>query len=203
MAQSLSLLSICLAETAHRGSWNGSWKQEAVTLPSSVHLQILSIPGWKYSSNHTQHLRTLQKGEAGVQVSRLTPASTCQPVPSPSPYKGLSSESSRLCEFTWFPYLPKEESEALREAGHSASRNKVLLDDIRCCDCVQREAPSKGSGRASWRRKQLPGTHYSYHQGVCSMYLICYTACISTAWLTMAQSPFCSQRPTKGCHPPV
>ena len=21
---------------------------------------------------------------------------------------------------------------------------------------------------ASWRRKQLPGTHYSYHQGVCS-----------------------------------
>ncbi|XP_069451160.1 epididymis-specific alpha-mannosidase-like [Ovis canadensis] len=36
--------------------------QEAVTLPSSVHLQILSIPGWKYSSNHTEHLRTLQKG---------------------------------------------------------------------------------------------------------------------------------------------
>uniref|UniRef100_A0A452EN56 Alpha-mannosidase n=1 Tax=Capra hircus TaxID=9925 RepID=A0A452EN56_CAPHI len=42
--------------------------QKAVTLPSSVHLQILSIPGWKYSSNHTQHLRTLQKGEAGVQA---------------------------------------------------------------------------------------------------------------------------------------
>ena len=33
-------------------------------------------------------------------------------VPSPSPYKGLSSESSRLCEVTWFPYLAKEGSEA-------------------------------------------------------------------------------------------
>uniref|UniRef100_A0A452G320 Alpha-mannosidase n=1 Tax=Capra hircus TaxID=9925 RepID=A0A452G320_CAPHI len=42
--------------------------QEAVTLPPSIHLQILSIPGWKYSSNHTEHLRTLQKGAAGVQA---------------------------------------------------------------------------------------------------------------------------------------
>ena len=79
MAQSLSLLSICLSEIVPRGS-DSRW-QEAVTLPPSVHLQILSIPGWKYSSNHTEHLRTLQKGEAGVQVSRLTPASTCQPGP--------------------------------------------------------------------------------------------------------------------------
>ncbi|XP_070254816.1 epididymis-specific alpha-mannosidase [Myotis yumanensis] len=38
---------------------------EAVTLPPSLHLQILSIPGWTYSSNHTQHLQKLQKGEAG------------------------------------------------------------------------------------------------------------------------------------------
>uniref|UniRef100_A0AC11BC58 Uncharacterized protein n=1 Tax=Ovis aries TaxID=9940 RepID=A0AC11BC58_SHEEP len=61
-------------ETAHRGSWNGSWKQEAVTLPSSVHLQILSIPGWKYSSNHTEHLRTLQKDrkhEAKADLRRV------------------------------------------------------------------------------------------------------------------------------------
>ncbi|XP_061001133.1 epididymis-specific alpha-mannosidase-like isoform X2 [Dama dama] len=43
--------------------WNGSWKQKAVTLPSSVHLQILSIPGWKYSSNHTKHLQTLRKDQ--------------------------------------------------------------------------------------------------------------------------------------------
>ena len=52
LAQSLSLLSICLSEIAPRGS--GPWKQKAVTL---------------------------QKGEAGVQVSRLTPASPCQPGP--------------------------------------------------------------------------------------------------------------------------
>ncbi|XP_043761767.1 epididymis-specific alpha-mannosidase-like isoform X1 [Cervus elaphus] len=43
--------------------WNGSWKQKAVMLPSSVHLQILSIPGWKYSSNHTEHLQTLRKDQ--------------------------------------------------------------------------------------------------------------------------------------------
>ncbi|EPQ06699.1 Epididymis-specific alpha-mannosidase [Myotis brandtii] len=35
---------------------------EAVTLPPSLHLQTLSIPGWTYSSNHTQHLQKLQKG---------------------------------------------------------------------------------------------------------------------------------------------
>ena len=142
LAQSLSLLSICFAESAQHGS--GPWKQEAVTLPPSVHLQILSIPGWKYSSSHIEHLWTLQKGAAGVQVSRLTPASTCQPwSPNPSPDKGPSSESSRLCEVTRLPYLPNEGSEAHREAGHSASRNKVGLDNIRCSDCVQREAPSR------------------------------------------------------------
>uniref|UniRef100_A0A4W2D2S1 Alpha-mannosidase n=1 Tax=Bos indicus x Bos taurus TaxID=30522 RepID=A0A4W2D2S1_BOBOX len=45
---------------------------EAVTLPPSVHLQILSIPGWKYSSNHTEHLQTLQKGhEAKADLRRV------------------------------------------------------------------------------------------------------------------------------------
>ncbi|KAM7224689.1 hypothetical protein CapIbe_024224 [Capra ibex] len=48
-----------IQEIVPRGS-DSRW-QEAVTLPPSVHLQILSIPGWKYSSNHTEHLRTLQK----------------------------------------------------------------------------------------------------------------------------------------------
>ncbi|XP_070314084.1 epididymis-specific alpha-mannosidase-like [Odocoileus virginianus] len=53
-------------ETALRGS--GSRQQEAVTLPPSVHLQILSIPGWKYSLSHKEHLRTLRKGEAGHEA---------------------------------------------------------------------------------------------------------------------------------------
>uniref|UniRef100_A0A4W2HWW4 Alpha-mannosidase n=1 Tax=Bos indicus x Bos taurus TaxID=30522 RepID=A0A4W2HWW4_BOBOX len=39
--------------------------QEAVTLPPSIHLQILSIPGWTYNSNHTKHVKNLRKGEAG------------------------------------------------------------------------------------------------------------------------------------------
>ncbi|VCW78124.1 unnamed protein product, partial [Gulo gulo] len=37
-------------------------QQEAVTLPPGLHLQILSIPGWNYSPNHTEHLQNLQKG---------------------------------------------------------------------------------------------------------------------------------------------
>ena len=102
LAQTLSLLSTCLSEIVPRGS--GSRWQEAVTLPSRVHLQILSIPGWKYSSNHTEHLRTLQKGAAGVQVSRLTPASTCQPGPPAHHWtEGLSSELSRLCDVLLLP----------------------------------------------------------------------------------------------------
>ena len=90
MAQSLSLLSICLAETARRGS--GSRQQEAVTLPPSIHLQILSIPGWKYSSSHKEHLRTLRKG------------ATCQPGPPAHHWtEGLSSESSRLFQVLLLP----------------------------------------------------------------------------------------------------
>ncbi|KAG5207876.1 hypothetical protein JEQ12_017640 [Ovis aries] len=59
-------------EIAPHGS--GPWKQKAVTLPPGVHLQILSIPGWKYSSNHTEHLRTLQKDrkhEAKADLRRV------------------------------------------------------------------------------------------------------------------------------------
>ncbi|KAM4707731.1 epididymis-specific alpha-mannosidase [Discoglossus pictus] len=33
-----------------------------ITLPPNVHLQILSIPGWKYSSNHTEHIQNIHKG---------------------------------------------------------------------------------------------------------------------------------------------
>ncbi|CAK6433317.1 unnamed protein product [Pipistrellus nathusii] len=37
-------------------------QQEAVTLPPSLHLQTLSIPGWNYSSDHAEHLQDLGKG---------------------------------------------------------------------------------------------------------------------------------------------
>ncbi|XP_032708474.1 epididymis-specific alpha-mannosidase-like [Lontra canadensis] len=40
----------------------GPQQQKPVTLPPSLHLQILSIPGWNYSSNHREHLQNLQKG---------------------------------------------------------------------------------------------------------------------------------------------
>ena len=105
------LASICLAETA--GIHPRPQHQEAETLPPSVHLQILSIPGWTYNSNHTKHLQNLQKGEAGVQASRLTLASLLSTrSPNTSPGKALSPESSRLCEVIQFPYLPNEETEA-------------------------------------------------------------------------------------------
>lgn len=82
--------SVCLAETAPNSP--GPWKPEAVVLPPSVHLQILSIPGWNYSSNHTQHLQSLQKGEAGGQLARLTPPAPCQQAPEPvTRQRGLPS----------------------------------------------------------------------------------------------------------------
>ena len=75
------LPSICLAETA--GIHPCPQQQEAVMLPPSVHLQILSIPGWTYNSNHTKHVQNLRNGEAGVQASRLTPSSHVNQVPEP------------------------------------------------------------------------------------------------------------------------
>ncbi|KAL1790773.1 epididymis-specific alpha-mannosidase [Sigmodon hispidus] len=39
-----------------------SQNPQAVTLPHNLHLQILSIPGWNYSRNHAQHLKSLQRG---------------------------------------------------------------------------------------------------------------------------------------------
>ncbi|XP_038601694.1 epididymis-specific alpha-mannosidase [Tachyglossus aculeatus] len=49
---------------------NTRWKpgpipEEALALPPNLHLQILSIPGWTYSSNHTEHLQCLRKGHCG------------------------------------------------------------------------------------------------------------------------------------------
>ncbi|XP_029447387.1 epididymis-specific alpha-mannosidase isoform X2 [Rhinatrema bivittatum] len=45
-----------------------------VTLPPNLHLQILSIPGWKYNSNHTKHMQRIHKATlkpAGADFSRV------------------------------------------------------------------------------------------------------------------------------------
>ncbi|XP_028919425.1 LOW QUALITY PROTEIN: epididymis-specific alpha-mannosidase [Ornithorhynchus anatinus] len=49
---------------------NARWKpgrvdEAALVLPPNLHLQILSIPGWTYSSDHTEHLQRLRKGHRG------------------------------------------------------------------------------------------------------------------------------------------
>ncbi|XP_074085923.1 epididymis-specific alpha-mannosidase isoform X2 [Macrotis lagotis] len=52
----------------------GSLQKDAPTLPANLHLQILSIPGWQYSSNHTDHFQNLQKGhrkDSGPDLSRV------------------------------------------------------------------------------------------------------------------------------------
>uniref|UniRef100_A0A8C4WHP7 Alpha-mannosidase n=1 Tax=Gopherus evgoodei TaxID=1825980 RepID=A0A8C4WHP7_9SAUR len=36
--------------------------RDPVTLPANLHLQTLSIPGWTYSSNHTEQLQNIYKG---------------------------------------------------------------------------------------------------------------------------------------------
>lgn len=116
LAPALSLSSACLAGTVQNGP--GPRKQEPVTLPPSLHLQILSIPGWKYSSNHTVHLKNLQKGEPDAQGSGLIPPSARQPGPRAHDLtNGLASELSVLCEVTWCPWLPDEETGAQERAG--------------------------------------------------------------------------------------
>ncbi|NXA31397.1 MA2B2 mannosidase, partial [Eudromia elegans] len=45
-----------------------------VTVPPNLHLQTLSIPGWKYSSNHTEHIRAVHGGkqkQADADFSRV------------------------------------------------------------------------------------------------------------------------------------
>ncbi|XP_074131165.1 epididymis-specific alpha-mannosidase isoform X3 [Sminthopsis crassicaudata] len=52
----------------------GYLQKDALALPPNLHLQILSIPGWQYSLNHTEHLQNLQKGhrkESGPDLSRV------------------------------------------------------------------------------------------------------------------------------------
>nr|XP_035150014.2 epididymis-specific alpha-mannosidase isoform X1 [Callithrix jacchus]XP_035150015.2 epididymis-specific alpha-mannosidase isoform X1 [Callithrix jacchus] len=49
----------------------GPQQQEAVTLPPNLHLQILSLPGWRYSSNHTEHTQNLRKGHQGEAQADL------------------------------------------------------------------------------------------------------------------------------------
>uniref|UniRef100_K7FPL6 Alpha-mannosidase n=1 Tax=Pelodiscus sinensis TaxID=13735 RepID=K7FPL6_PELSI len=39
-----------------------SVQRDPVTLPANLHLQTLSIPGWTYSSNHTEQLQNIHKG---------------------------------------------------------------------------------------------------------------------------------------------
>ncbi|XP_006877377.1 PREDICTED: epididymis-specific alpha-mannosidase, partial [Chrysochloris asiatica] len=43
----------------------GRWQQTSVTLPPNLHLQTLSLPGWTYKSNHTEHQQGLQAGRRG------------------------------------------------------------------------------------------------------------------------------------------
>ncbi|XP_063313819.1 epididymis-specific alpha-mannosidase [Pelobates fuscus] len=40
-----------------------STSEDSINLPPNLHLQLLSIPGWKYSSNHTEHIENVQKGK--------------------------------------------------------------------------------------------------------------------------------------------
>uniref|UniRef100_A0A8C3FEM4 Alpha-mannosidase n=1 Tax=Chrysemys picta bellii TaxID=8478 RepID=A0A8C3FEM4_CHRPI len=39
-----------------------SVQRDPVTLPANLHLQTLSIPGWTYSSNHTEQLQNIYRG---------------------------------------------------------------------------------------------------------------------------------------------
>ncbi|XP_053314235.1 epididymis-specific alpha-mannosidase [Spea bombifrons] len=46
---------------SHQNEHHGS-PDVPINLPPNLHLQILSIPGWRYSSNHTEHMRKIRTG---------------------------------------------------------------------------------------------------------------------------------------------
>ncbi|XP_058526295.1 epididymis-specific alpha-mannosidase [Ochotona princeps] len=50
----------------------GPRQQAPVTLPPNLHLQTLSIPGWTYSSNHSEHLHSLDTGRPGETQADLS-----------------------------------------------------------------------------------------------------------------------------------
>ncbi|XP_048220300.1 epididymis-specific alpha-mannosidase [Perognathus longimembris pacificus] len=63
---------VLLREAAGSGPpARGLGRQTAVTLPPNLHLQILSTPGWSYSTNHTEHLRHLEQGHRGEAQADL------------------------------------------------------------------------------------------------------------------------------------
>lgn len=55
---------VMLSPLTGRGKAENQMVNEVpVTLPPNIHLQILSIPGWNYSSDHTQHMRTVHEAK--------------------------------------------------------------------------------------------------------------------------------------------
>lgn len=78
-------------------------QQAAVTLPPNLHLQILSIPGWNYSSSHSEHMRALRTSEAPgpgpLQCSlpghrQIMGGGTLQPCHGSAPLSGQQGDSS-------------------------------------------------------------------------------------------------------------
>lgn len=105
-------------------------QQEAVTLPPSLHLQTLSIPGWNYSSNHTGHLYNLQQGWAAVQGNRThgsLPVSTWPHAQHQTMWAPLSVVL--LLHGPLIPFSAQQGDpdplEAMGHQGHSASRAHV------------------------------------------------------------------------------
>ncbi len=45
---------------------------QPVVLPQNLHMQTLSIPGWSYSPDHTQHLHSLNSGRPQYTVHNKT-----------------------------------------------------------------------------------------------------------------------------------
>ncbi|KAK1175516.1 hypothetical protein AOXY_G180 [Acipenser oxyrinchus oxyrinchus] len=55
-------------------SWpegHSSVHAEPVSLPPNLHIQSLSIPGWRYSSNHSEQLRDIQQGTSDPDFDRV------------------------------------------------------------------------------------------------------------------------------------
>ncbi|OCT99309.1 epididymis-specific alpha-mannosidase isoform X2 [Xenopus laevis] len=52
-----------------RGEESNKTTDSPITLPDNIHLQILSIPGWFYSSSHAEHMQDLHAGNVRGSVA--------------------------------------------------------------------------------------------------------------------------------------
>ncbi|XP_064142301.1 epididymis-specific alpha-mannosidase isoform X2 [Loxodonta africana] len=151
------------------GELAGPRQRAAVTLPPNLHLQTLSIPGWNYSSNHTEHLESLRKGRAagpgdcggpgGALTHRDLGCACAAPLeledtdpPHPRRWHQLQSEAARR-HHRHSP--PKGNPHVLRSLPRAVSPHECSRPPVTPCNRTEQNTKRR---KAVWR---VPGGQVS------------------------------------------